>query len=265
MKTHYIVSALRNATSPRARLAAWQAPSRYDSRIPSRLFKLREAMASNYCPPASLAEAYRKAVASKGPELSSPEAENPLLWLSSESDPEVMETWAGRKFLDHRGWFQDEFQDETLETYAVRLKRFPRLMFYGVKDSCNGNIRVHLDEWQEIDFSDCEGEWHVDSALEDAAKEIVQGNESATEDEAEESVEYYRKDRIENDIEENKEHLKTLRQSIRELAHELKTLWPSPLVTEYPAAASALRNSLKGLLRDRARIMEENRELAASV
>ena len=260
MKTIHIESTLRNATSPAVRLAAWQA-----RQAPWRLRELREEMAKPYREGETLATLRASLIHSQGPELSAPEAETPLLWLSEESDMEIRDCFPGREFLDHRGWFTDEFQEETLETYAVRLARFPQLMFYGVKDSCNGNIRVTLLEWEEIDFSDCQSDYDAGTAVKDAAKEIVRCNDSSTEREAEESREYYRKDRIEYDIAENREMLKSLRGEIRALAHELKSLCPSPMAGEFPAAAKALRDGLRSLLRDRARIMGENEKLAAEL
>lgn len=254
MNTSHVVSALRNAASPRARLAAWQ------SRPLFRRIKTLESSAP--CERLSLRASI---IQSTGPELSAPEAEKPLLWLSGDSDPEILESWAGRDFLDHRGWFTDEFQEGTLETYAVRLKRFPRLIFYAVRSSDSGDLKVYLDEWEEIDFSDCQSDYDSSDAVKDCAKEVIRGNESTTQRQAEEEVEYQRKWQIEADIEENKETLKTLRHSIRSLAHELKTLCPSPMAADFPAAASALRASLKSLLRDRSRIMEKNQELAASL
>ncbi len=259
MKTNHIVNALRNTETPAAKLAAWQSrPAVF------RLRQLREYLAKPYHAGESLACARQSLLAGQGPELSSPEAESPLLWTREDSR-EVLEAFPGREFLDHRGWFTDEFQDETLETYAVRLAAFPHLMFYAVKDSCNGDLKVSLEDWEEIDFSECESDYHVDDCIRDTAKEIVRSNESTTQNDAEESVEYARKDRIECDIAENKETLKTLRGKVRALAHELKALCPSPLVSQYPAAAMALRESLSDLLAERRQLFRSNAKLAASL
>lgn len=256
MKTIDITRALRNATSPAARLADWQGRP---------LFRRRESMASYYVKTARLTERRKARLSDSGPELSSPEAENPLLWCSKES-PEILETFAGRDHgLDHCGWYTDDFQSETLETYAIRLTRFPRLLFYAVLDLCNGDFRVRLDEWEEIDFSECESEYDVSDAVSDAARQLVRSYDRTTEREAEESREYYRKEGIERDIQENKENLKGLRGEIRALAHELKTLCPSPLAVNYPAAGKALRDSLRSLLADRRELMESNHKLAASL
>lgn len=255
MKTSHILSALHNATTPAARLAAWQ------NRHTANRRKTLESAA-----PGEKLSLRRSIINSTGPELSAPEAEKPLLWLSRESDPEVLETYAGRDCgLDHRGWYSDNYQDETLETYAVRLKRFPRLLFYAVKDSCNGDFRVHLDEWEEIDFSECESDYQAQDAIQDAAKSLVRSYDSTTQREAEESQEYYRRDQVERDMEENKETLATLRGEIRALAHELKALCPSALAIDYPAAGKALRDGLKTLLRERRELMATNARLAASL
>jgi len=248
MKTSHIVSTLRSAATPAARLAAWQA-------LP--LYARRKRLAGSRGTRHELINAM-------GPELSSPEANSPLLWVSEES-PEVNRVWAGDKFLNHSGWYTDEFQDETLETCAVRLSRFPRLMFYAVRESMSGDFKVCLDEWQEIDFSECGSEYHIESSLDDAAKAIIRGNDSTTERLAENECDYQRKWRIENDISENRETLKTLRGEIRALARELKRLCPLPLVTDYPAAASALRGKLANMLHERAELFATNQKLAASL
>lgn len=254
MKTENIVSTFRNAATPAARLAAWQNRPLYSRR------KTLESAA-----PGEKLSLRRSIISQSGPELSAPEAGSPLLWLSGESDGEIQDAFAGRDFLDHHGWYADEFQDETLETYAVRLIRFPRLLFYAVKDSCNGNLRVHPDEWEEIDFSDVSGEWEVDDTVKNYARSLVRSCDSTTQREAEDEMEYQKKWQIENDIEENRETLKSLRHEIRALAHELKTLCPSPLAIDYPAAGKALRDSLKSLLSERRELMVTNQELAASL
>ena len=268
MKTNDIIRAFRNATSPAARLAAWQNPG-YGNRsaIIANLGTIRRAMARTG--PTAESEAFKnvrdKFAYCGGPELSSPEAKNPLLWCAKDS-PEILETFAGRDHgLDHRGWYTDDFQDETIETYAVRLTRFPHLLFYAVLDSCNDDFRIRLDEWEEIDFEHVTDEYNADQQVTYCARQVVRSNDSTTEREAEESREYYRKDQVERDIEENKETLKGLRQEIRALAHELKTLCPSSLAIDYPAAGKALRDSLKSLLKDRRELMESNEKLAASL
>jgi len=252
MKTHHIVSALRNSASPAARLATWQSRPLYSRR------KTLESAS-----PGEKLSLRRSTVSHHGPELSAPNAVSPLLWLSGESDPQIADWTAGRDFLNHRGWFADEFQDATMETYAVTLKALPHLVFYAVKS--DGGLRVELAEWQEIDFSECGSGYDADEARREAAKEIIRANDSSTEWEAEESQEYYRKDRVENDISENKETLKSLRHEIRALAHELKSLCPSKLATDYPAAGKAVLASLRTLLAERRELMVTNEELTASL
>lgn len=260
MTTTDITHALRNASSPAARLAAWQSAPTV-----RRLRELREEMVKPYNKGETLATLRKSRLTSAGPELSSPEAERSYLWLSGESDPECLDLIQGRKFLDHRGWFVDEYQDDTLETCAVFLCRFPRLVFYGVRDSSEGGIRVNLDDWQEIGFSDCEAEYHARDARKDAAKEIIRSCDSSTQREAEDSIEYFRKDRMGIELEETKEILSALRQSIRALCRELKALCPSTLATEYPATSSAVRASLKRMLSERREAMETAATLRESI
>jgi hypothetical protein len=263
MKTETIVRAMRNASSPAARLASWQAPG-YAMRSPL-AGNLATIQAAKYRGD-TLAEKRASLITSQGPEMSAPDAEHPLLWASPKSR-EILDAFAGRDFLKHRGWYSDQWQDETLETYAIRLSRFPRLLFYAVKDSMSGDFRIRLDEWEEIDFStsgyrsaDC-----PEDAIQDAAKSLVRSYDSTTGREAEDSCEYYRKDQVEWDIEENRETMKTLRHEIRQLARELKTLCPSALASSYPAAGKAILASLRSLLADRRELMETNSKLAAEL
>lgn len=257
MKTQNIESAFRNASSPAAKLAAWQSLP-----APYRLREIRDYLAKPWHKGETIAAARKSLIDSQGPELSSPEAEKPILWLSGEQDPEILETYAGRIALNHRGWFTDSFEDSTIETYAVRLNRFPHLIFYAVKS--DGGLRVELSDWEEIDFSDCESDYNASDAIADCARDVIRCNDSSTECEAEESREYAEKYQIEQDIERNRETLAGLRDSIRRLAHELKSLCPSPLVSQYPAAAQSLRASLARLLEERRELMAENHKLAAT-
>jgi len=260
MKTTDITRALRNATTPASRLAAWQAIP-----APARLHRFREDIAKPYRQGETLATIRASRLASTGPELSSLEAEKPLLWLSGDRDPECLDAFPGRDFLDHRGWFSDNFEDETLETYAVRLRRFPRLLFYGVRDSMSGGIRVHLSEWEEIDFSECESEYHTGDTIRDAAKDLVRSYDSTTEDESEDSREYYERDQKERDLDDAKESLAALRQSIRALCRELRALCPGALPAQFPAAASAVRASLARMMDERRETMETAARLRAEL
>jgi len=260
MKTKNIESVYRHAATPAARLAHWQAQP-----APRRLSEVRARQSKSYYAEETLARSRAALISSQGPELSSPEAERPVLWISGESDPEVQDVFPGRDFLVHQGWYADEHQEETLETVAVRLTRFPGLLFYGVRDSEGYNFRVMLEDWEEIDYSEAEGDYSTSEALTAAAREVVRCNDSSTQHEAEESREYHRKDRAERDIEENRETLSTLRAEIKDLCHELKQLCPSPLAGEYPAAGKAVRRALSALLSERRELMEENEGLAASI
>ena len=254
MKTENILSTLRNATSPAARLAKWQNRN---------LANRRRMVAEYYDETADTAQRRAALIASTGPELSSPEAESPLLW-ANEQGPEILETYAGRDCgLDHRGWYSDDCQDETLETYAVRLARFPHLLFYAVKDSCSGDLRVNLSEWEEIDFSAVGSDGQAEDAVKDSARQLVRSYDSATQREAEESQEFYRKDRAEQDIAENKETLAALRQEIAALAHELRQ--PGNRANPETPILLAARKQLCAFLRDRRDLMTENETLAASL
>lgn len=279
MTTTNIVRAFRNSTTPAACLAAWQ-----NNGTRRNLATLRKHLAPGYpCHPCGFPAApttadwhkaliYNRAFNSGTPEMSSPEAKAPLLWLAGESDREIMNCWAGRKFLDHRGWYTcDDMIEWTIETYAVRLRRFPKLMFYATKQG-DDSFCLYLDDWEEIDFSDCQSSYDADSAVEDAACSIIRSYDSTTENNAEEQREFYEqdqreqrefyeKDQREQQIAENREELKGIRESARRLISELRELCPT-LGEKYPAAQEAVQSALRGLLRDRRDLIEENIELA---
>lgn len=236
MKTKYIIAAYRNAQSPAAQLSA---------RL-NRPLALRRA--KQYSEPL---------------DLSSADCENQWLWLDEKST-EILETFAGRIALDHRGWYEDNF-DGTLETYAVRLARFPKLLFYAVRASYGEDLRVDLAEWEEIDFDGCENERHAADAIEDASRSLIRSNDRKTEREAEDNREFDRVENVRNQIGENAEELKNLRHEIRGLCGELKNLCPSGLAALYPSAAKAVRQSLETLLQSRRDLMAANTELSASI
>jgi len=242
-----IVRAFRNSTTPAACLAAWQGRG-----IRRNLARLREKYASGR-------DYYAK---NAGPEMSSPEADAPLLWISNGDSPEVLNSWKGREFLDHRGWYtMDDDMGETIETCAVRLARFPRLMFYATCESETGDLCVHLDDWEEIDFSEANCSYSTDSAVEDAARRVIRSNDNTTEQSAEESREYFEQDQRGQEISRNREELKEVRESARRLIAELRELCPT-LGSKYPAAAEAVQGALRGLLRERRTLIARNEELA---
>jgi hypothetical protein len=267
--TTNIVRALRNSTTPAASLAAWQ-----NNGVRRNLATLRKHAAPGYpCRPCNFPENpsasdWRKALVNdpafkRGtPEMSSPEADAPLLWLSGESDPEVLDCWAGRKFLDHRGWYtMDDMSQETIETYAVRLRRFPKLIFYATHDSMSDGFCLHLQDWEEIDFSDCESDYDAQEAITETARSVIRGNDSTTERNAEDQREFYEQDQREQEIERNREELAGVRESARRLIRELRELCPT-LGGKYPAAAEAVQGALKGLLRERRELIARNEKLA---
>ena len=261
MKTHDITRALRALTTPAARLAAWHGHS-----LSTRRRILAERMAAKYNPAATLADARRNELKTTGPELSAPESEEPYL-RTSEQSREVLDFWEGRQFLDHHGWYtMDENFHYTFETCAVRLEAFPRLVFYAVRNSMgNGDLRVHLDDWEEVDFSDAGCDYHARECVAECARSVIRSCDSSTARQAEEAREFYRKDQAEREIEENRETLAALRGEIRALVRELKTLCPSPMAAGYPAAGKALRLALRRLLGERSDLMNTNARLAETL
>jgi hypothetical protein len=160
----------------------------------------------------------------------------------------------------------DEDLNDTIETCAVRLEAFPRLIFYAVRDSMgSGDLRVHLDEWEEIDFSDAGCDCSAQECVAECARSVIRSCDSSTAKQAEEAREFYRKDQAEREIEENRETLAILRCEIRALVRELKTLCPSPMAAGYPAAGKALRLALRRLLGERSGLMGLNARLAETL
>jgi hypothetical protein len=256
MKPETILRALRNSNSPAARLAAWQ-----NDGVTRNLRTLRHLMVSGK----TLRNVRKEMILSDTFELSSPDAETPTLWLGNTS-PAILDSWQGSQFLDHSGWFtDDEIQDETIQAYAVRLKMFPGIIFEAVVNSMNGDFQVDLSSFEEIDYSDSDDGYAATACETDCARSVIQSADSTAESLAEDEREYQRKWRIENDISENKETLKTLRTEIRQLVRELKALCPSALATTYPAAANAVTGSLKRLLADRRKLMATNATLAGNL
>ena len=235
MKTKHIVQSLRNVPA----LMSWG-----NLHIKNRLRMIRERKGKSYYAGESLQDARKALIATRTPELSAPESKEVYLWLESESDSEVSDFWQGRKFLDHRGWFTDSFQDETIETCAVRLVRFPKLVFYAVKSE--GGIRVHLDEWEEIDYSDTCSDYQAGDTVEYSAKSIIQGNDSTTRREAKESVEENERWHAEQRKAEAKSELASVRADVRNLIADLRKACPA--LGEYPAIVNSVRVSLRKML-----------------
>lgn len=229
MTTETITRALRNATSPQARLAAY--PNGY------------------------------------GPQLSSPEAPLPLLWVTGEEDQEILAVFDSDslRMRNACAWYIDEHCDETIETVAVILARFPRLMFYGVRESISDSIRIELSKWELINFEGCESEKCAYDARADKALGMLHSNDNTTEREAEESREFNRIENVKYQIEENREELKTLRAYIRQLTGELRGEHGWMLTNLYPVAAKACRDSLRRALADRRELMASNVTLTASI
>ncbi len=281
MKTQSIVSALRNATSPSARLAAWQSLP-----VSKRLAAIRDRLTGKHCTSSCTIHGEPTAAKWRNAFIHDPafylapvpcvyqseDGRTVSLSLESFNSPLVADFWSPQsdrtmeRAIGHTGWFtDDDFQEETICPVAVELKRFPGIIFEGTIESMGGMISVDLTSWDEVDFSDCHCEDDAVSARFDTAKAAIQSADSTAQRMAEEEREYQRKWRAENDIAENRETLAGLRQEIRALCHELKQLCPSPLASEFPAAGKAVRDSLKSLLRDRRELMATNAELSASL
>jgi hypothetical protein len=251
MKLAQIITALRNTTSPQASLAAWHS-------VP--LYTRRKQIAGYYASAANLAIRRAEKVNCCGLEMSLPTSETPFLWISEDS-PEVLDFTAGRACLKHRGWYTDAFCEDTIETYAVILARFPRLVFYAVQDSCNEALRVDLSEFEEIDYDGCGSEIDAEDSRFAAMRKSIRANDHTTEREAEKAQEYYRKDQIEQGRAGLREELAALRSEISAVARELKK--PGNRATPEAPLVRAACAHLQRLLQDRRDMIQELKALAA--
>lgn len=280
MKTKHIVSALRNSATPAARLAAWQSIP-----IGGRLAAIRARLTPGQCTSSRMIQGtpdmakWRNALIhdpafylAPVPYVYTDDKGAAGLTLDSLASPLVADSWDVQtdqtleRAVGHTGWYtDDECQSETIRPAVVELKRFPGILFAATIESMGGMVSVDLTTWEEVDFSDCQSEDDAGTARHDCARSVIQSADSTARRMAEDEREYQRKWRIENDMEENKETLKSLRHEIRALAHELKALCPSKLATDYPAAGKAVLASLRSLLAERRQLMTANEELAASL
>jgi len=275
MNTSTIVRAFTNSATPAARLAAWQALP-----IGQRLAAIRKHTTPGYpCRPIAFWEIksptraqWRQALIHDPAFQLAPVPmvhETTLHSLRLDSK-EIANYWHGGTFLRHDGWFVDEDEqgDEVFMPYAVQLARFPGFIFEVISDPWNDEVvDVDLSTGAEIGYhpasvwseSTAEGYRHA------AAGTAIRRADYTAQRRAEREREFQAKSRIESDIEENRETLKTLRSEIRALAHELKALCPSPMTASYPAAARALRQSLQTLLSDRRELLSRNSRLAVNL
>ena len=250
MKTDDIARALRNQTTHAATLARWQR-----LRPAAQLHTLRSL--PSYAGE-TLAErrAYRLRVYHSGPELSAPEVETPILWFDGTDSPEILNHWKGGDFLTHDGWYTDEHQDDTFEAYAVQLADFPGLIFEALRMSCNDAIRVDLESFHAIDYSEAESDYNADEARDDTAREAIRAADSTAERDAEEEREYQEQERHRIDLEEARADLAANRADFRRLRRDLRDLCAGPIPTMYPAAADAIRAQVKALISRRSETLD---------
>lgn len=284
MKTSHIIATLRNAATPAARLAAWQTLP-----LQTRLAAIRARLAPGGCTyacnvpmPANPKDAklsdWRRALihdpafylASVPYVYESEDGKTASLTLESFNSPEVLREWdckeaPARRWLEHTGWYTDEFQDETIRAAVVELKRFPGILFAATVESMGGMISVDLTTWEEVDFFNAFSESYASDLRDEYAHSVIQSADSIAKRLAEDEREYQTKWRMEQDLEENRETLATLRQSIRALCRELKTLCPGTLPQSFPAAAEAVKRELARLLNEREDLISENAKLRESI
>lgn len=143
-----------------------------------------------------------------------------VLW-ADENSPEISAVWRGK---DHHGWFIDDFCNTTVETLAVQLIRFPRMLFYAVKHSDEKSLCIHLRSSIDIDYAGCENERHASDAVEETATELISYYDRKTQAAAEASLEILRVDNVKDQISENEDEIAALESAIKTLSASLATL-----------------------------------------
>ena len=250
MTTTDITRALRNRATHAATLARWQ------SRRPAaQLATLRKL--PSY---AGRTLAERRAYAmqhNQTPELSAQDSA-PVLWIDDlDRSPEILRHWQGREFLRHSGWYTDDYQDETLEAYAVQLADFPGLIFEATRDSMSGTVRVYLDYFHAIDYRDSDCDYNAAEMRADTARDAIRSADSTAEREAEKDRDYQAEEDRKRQAEEARDDLKRNRATVRALIADLRELCPTDLPTTYPAAAAAVKRQLADLLKDRSDLFDQ--------
>ena len=275
MKTTDPARYFRNAASPAARLARWQEPSFHRpnfragieplSAIDSRLAQIRKL--PDYAGK-TLAERRRYLIQNDaaGPELSSPDADAALLWIDDlDASPLVASHWQGGEFLDHRGWFTDDFQEDTLEACAVQLKAFPHLIFEAIRNSTGGSVCVYLEDFHAIDYSDAENNYDAGDAVKEAAKDAIRSADSTAEHQAEKERLYQAEEDRKRQAEEARADLDRNRATARALIADLRQICPTDLPASYPAAAAAIRAQVAAILHRRRETLDTIAEHKAAL
>lgn len=262
MKTTDPARYFRNLDTPAARLARWQdfRPLRIH-RAAARLEELR-ALPDYAGTTLAARRAYAMTNRDPAPELSDPDAAAPYLW-TNEGHPAIANFWPGRDFLRHRGWYTDQHEDETLEACAVILADFPRLIFAAIRCSLSDTVRVLLDDWQEIDFSEAACSYSTREARDEAARDTIRSADSTAEREADDERRYQAEEDRKRQAEEARDDLKRNRTTVRALIADLRELCAGPIPSMYPAAASAVKRQLADLLRDRSDLFDQLKTLEA--
>ena len=250
--------ALRNQTSHAARLARWQT-----RRAAAQLATLRQ-LPSYAGETLAARRAYRIAHLDTGPELSAADAAPLILW-TNEDAPQVADSWRGRDFLRHRGYYCDDEERDTVEAAAVILSDFPGLIFEAVRHSDSDGLRVDLSSAERIDYSDADSDRDADDARDDAARHTIRSADRTAERRAEDEREFRERDRHEQDLEAARAELDSNRAAFRRLAAELRPLCASALATAYPAAADAVRAQIATILSDRRDILQTIAEHKAAI
>ena len=257
LKTSDIIRALRNRITPAVKLASWQNGGIYKP-LQNNLSCIREELKKSWNASETLASMRRELIdqqeSANGciPEMSSPEAERPLLWLSKYSP--LVNAWVkSESVLDHNGWYCDDVCQDVIfgiavECIAVELRDYPGIFFEGtIQDEMDGSGCIDLNKPHYVDYTGCGSEWDRDDARQKARRQCIYSADQTARITANEEREYRSKESKENELAEMEETVVTLRKVICNLARELKPLCLAGKADSYPLIAQLLRNTLKSL------------------
>ncbi len=172
-------------------------------------------------------------------------APNGNMWLNSHQDAPNIRHFAHADEcarIDHRGWFADDYQDETIRgtVTVMRLGKWAYIVAGVTYKESDGDCLY----WDTIEKMPAREAWdeHGDKteALEQAMRDIAYQADSIAERRAEEDREAWQKDQAEQAISELRDDIATARAAIRELAKEIKAHGAFT-----PAVCTALSDSIR--------------------
>ena len=167
------------------------------------------------------------------------------MWLDSHKDAPNIRNFAHADEcarIDHRGWFADDYQDETIRgtVTVMRLGKWAYIVAGVTYSNCDCDS-LHWDSIEKVPAREAwDDRGDKTDALEEAMRSIAYQADSIAERTAEENREAWQKDQAEQAIEGLRDDITTARIAIRTLAKEIKAHG-----TFTPAVCTALSASIR--------------------